>query len=112
MSGMKPRHAAALALVGSCAMSVMIGCLPPWQFTYYPDKSAHTAGYKCPPPEEMSHFVASKTAPCTWIPGEMFVASCWDEELAALNEARGCVPEPSPTPTATPTSTATPTVSS
>ena len=40
------RHAATLALVGFFALIVMTGCLLPWDFTYYPDPSAYTAGHK------------------------------------------------------------------
>lgn len=59
---MKPRHAAALAFIvlvflGGCAL------------VYYPDPSIHIAGWKCPEPDKMNHFVAYEDPPCAWIPG-------------------------------------------
>ena len=100
---MKPRRAAALALVGFFAFIVMTGCLGPVSVDYYSDPRRSVPGWKCPPPDEMSHVVVRTTPPCAWIPGGIYFWSCSDADFAAAAEARGCVPEPSPTPTSTPT---------
>lgn len=93
---MKPRHAAALALVLAMVV-VIVGC---WDVTYFPDPSVYTAGWKCPDPD--SHWVAHKIPLCASIPGGVLVKSCFQKTLANVREARGCVAEPSPTPTPTP----------
>ena len=107
---MNPRHAAALALVSLLTLALIEGCTFPYGLgIYYPDPSIHLAGWKCPDADKMSHVVGYWIPPCAWILNGALFESCKDKEIANLNEARGCVPEPGPTVTATPTPTATPT---
>jgi hypothetical protein len=97
----KPRHAAALALVIFCALTAFVGCLAPVEIDYDADPSLHTAGWKCPDPDRMNRVVTHSNPPAL-VPGALFSKSCMDQVVADRELARGCVPEASPTPTPTP----------
>jgi hypothetical protein len=79
---------------------VLAGCVPPVSVVYIPDPNAPIAGWKCPSDQQ---FIAHTNPPCTWIPGVVLTASCHDEYVRHINEARGCVPQAAASPAATPT---------
>lgn len=93
----------ALALVCFFVLIAINGCFGPLSVDLYSDPGHPLVGWKCPPPDQMSHVVVHTTPPCAWIPGGISFRSCSDADFAAAAEARGCVPEPSPTATSTPT---------
>jgi len=81
------------------ALALLAGCVPPVSVVYVPDPSAPIAGWKCPSDKQ---FIAHTNPPCTWIPGVVLTASCRGEYIRHINEARGCVPQPTASAAATP----------
>jgi hypothetical protein len=82
---MKPRHAAALALLIFCALTAFVGCLSPFEVDYDADPSLHTAGWKCPDPDKMDRVVTHSNPPCSWVPGGVLTKSCTDQVVASEN---------------------------
>ena len=89
---MKPRHAAALALV-----FVLAGCVLPVAPTISSDPDAPTPGWKCPK-EGLNPIGLVALPPCAWFNLEIFSDSCRQQATNSFYKQKGCVPDSTTVP--------------